>query len=204
MTQFHLISVDDHVLEPPDLWTSRLPASFGDRTPRVMEAADGTQSWSIGGRTLPLTGRGSIGAALADRASSPRRWSEIPPAVSVPAERLRAMDADGVDVSVLYPSVAGMAGETLGQIEDPELELACVRAYNDWLVDTWAAASPRFIPQCLVPLAPIEAAVTELRRAVARGHRGLVFPAVPVVLRDVPHLNEPAYDPLWSACEELR
>ena len=86
---------------------------------------------------------------------------------------------------------------------DPELELACVQAYNDWLIEEWAAASPRFIPQCIVPLAPIEAAVNEIKRAVAKGHRGVVMPSVPMMLREVPHINEPDYDPIWATCQDL-
>jgi predicted TIM-barrel fold metal-dependent hydrolase len=99
--------------------------------------------------------------------------------------------------------VAGPAGETFGRLTDPDLELACVQAYNDWLIEEWASASSRFIPQCLVPIWPPEATVAEIRRAVARGHRGVIYPAVPMELRDVPHVNEPDYDPIWSVCEEL-
>ena len=68
-------------------------------------------------------------------------------------ERLAAMDVDGVDYSVLYPTVAGRAGEGFATLTDPELELACCEAYNDFLVEEWASVSPRFIPQCIVPMA---------------------------------------------------
>jgi len=54
-----------------------------------------------------------------------------------------------------------------------------------------------------VPISPVEATVAEIRRAVGRGHRGVIYPAVPMELRDVPHVNEPDYDPIWSTCEEL-
>src|SRR5207253_9348199 len=89
------------------------------------------------------------------------------------------------------------------RIADPELELACVQAYNDWLIEEWAAASPRFIPQCIVPLYPADASAAEIRRAVAKGHRGVVYPPVPMELRNVPHLNGPEYDLVWSTCAEL-
>ena len=121
-----------------------------------------------------------------------------------PKERLKIMDAAGIDYAVLYPTIAGVGGETFGRIEDPELELACVQAYNDWLLEEWAGASDRLIPQCIVPLFPIEAAVEEVRRAVGRGHRGVIFPSVPMELRDVPHINDAAYDPLWAVCQELQ
>jgi predicted TIM-barrel fold metal-dependent hydrolase len=113
------------------------------------------------------------------------------------------MDADGVDHSVLYPSVAGAGGETFGRLTDPELELACVQAYNDWLIEEWAACSERFIPQCVIPLYPAGAAAAEIRRAVALGHRGVIYPGIPMELREVPHINEPEYDPIWATCQEL-
>jgi predicted TIM-barrel fold metal-dependent hydrolase len=140
---------------------------------------------------------------MSERGHEPRRWEETPKSAYVPAERLRAMDADGVSHSVLYPTVAGFAGEMFGRLTDPEFELACVQAYNDWLIEEWASASPRFIPQCLAPLAPIEVAVREIQRAVAKGHKGVMYPAMPMHLRKVPHINDPAYDPLWAACQDL-
>ncbi|MBV9579014.1 MAG: amidohydrolase [Chloroflexi bacterium] len=202
--KYGLISVDDHVLEHPRVWEERMSkTTWGDRIPHVVQS-DGVEGWVVDGRALPLTGRGSVGALLPDRAAAPARWADVPSPAYDPAERLKAMDADGVDVSVLYPTAAGMAGETFGQLEDPELEVACVQAYNDWLIEEWASVSPRFVPQCLVPLAPIEAGVTEIRRAVARGHRGVIFPATPMLARELPHVNEAIYDPIWSVCEELQ
>ena len=141
---------------------------------------------------------------MADRNQDPTRWIDVPAAAYMPLERLKAMDAAGIDYAVLYPTVAGLAGEAFGRLRDQELELACVQAYNDWLIEAWAAVSERFIPQCLVPIAPIDTAVTEIRRAVGKGHRGVIFPSLPMHLRDVPHVSGPEYDPLWSVCEELR
>src|SRR5438128_2238820 len=69
--------------------------------------------------------------------------------------------------------------------------------------DEWGAASERFIPQCIVPLWPPEAMVAEIRRSIGNGHRGVVFPGVPMELREVPYLGEPAWDPVWNVCEEL-
>jgi uncharacterized protein len=199
-----LISVDDHVQEPPDLWTSRLSkARFGDRVPRLVPQADGTERWVVDGVPIALAGAGVAAALMVDRTVEPQRWADVPAMAYSPVERLRAMDADGVDRSVLYPTVAGVSGENLARITDPELELACVQAYNDWLVEEWAQANDRFVPQCLVPLYPPEAAAKEIRRAVARGHRGVIYPGIPMDLRDVPHINEPEYDVIWATCQEL-
>ena len=201
--KYGLISVDDHVQEHPDVWTSRLSQrTWGHRVPHLEEQPDGGQRWVVDGRVLPLPGVGVAGAVLGDRTREPQVWEEIPPVVYDPHERLRAMDADGVDYSVLYPTVAG-SGDTFGRITDPELELACVQAYNDWLLEEWGSVSERFVPQCLVPLFPSEAAAAEIRRAVSKGHRGVIYPANPMELRDVPHVNEPDYDLIWATCEEL-
>jgi uncharacterized protein len=199
-----LISVDDHVQEPPDLWTQRLSRNrWRDRIPHLERAGDGTEHWVVDGRLL-LDGRtGRAGALMADRNREPTRWEEVPLAAYLPLERLKVMDAAGIDYSALYPTVAGLAGESFGRIEEPQLELACVRAYNDWLVEEWAAASERFIPQCIVPIGPIEATVAEIKRAVAKGHRGVIFPSLPMHLRDVPHVSGAEYDPVWQICEEL-
>ncbi len=155
------------------------------------------------GKPIALQGAGLAAAVMTDRTVEPQRWAEVPAMARTPSERLKAMDADGVDVSVLYPTVAGVGGETFGRITDPELELACVQAYNDWLIDEWAAVSPRFIPQCIIPLWPAEAAAAEIRRAVGRGHRGVIYPGIPMDLREVPHINDRAYDPIWATCAEL-
>jgi predicted TIM-barrel fold metal-dependent hydrolase len=204
MTRNSFISADEHVQEHPEVWTRRLSKSkWGNRIPHIEKKSDGVERWVVDGRELPRRGVAEAGAALADRTQAADRWQDVPAVVYEPQERLKAMDADGVDYAVLYPSVAGVAGETFGRIEDPELELACVQAYNDWLIEEWAGASERFIPQCITLLFPIDAAVKEIRRAVANGHKGVIYPAVPMELRDVPHINDSVYDPLWAACAEL-
>src|SRR5438034_6109416 len=176
---------------------------WGERLPHIVTQPDGTECWLVDGVQLPMTGVASAGAAMRDRTREPQRWSEVPKVAYDPTARLQAMDVDGVDASVLYPTVAGLAGETFGRLTDPDLELACVQAYNDWLIEEWASTSKRFIPQCIVPLWPVEATVAEIKRAVRMGHKGVVFPAVPMELRNVPHINDAAYDPVWAACQDL-
>lgn len=202
--KYGLISVDDHVQETPDLWTSRMSkGQWGDRIPHLQDQEDGSQVWLVDGQKLNMEGVASAGALMADRNQEPQRWDEVPRAAYLPSERLRAMDADGVDYQVLYPTVPGVSGEVFGRIVDPDLELACVQAYNDWLVEEWRGFSPRFISQCLVPIYSADAAAAEVRRAVGKGHRGVVMPATPWNLKEVPHINETDWDPLWATCQEL-
>jgi predicted TIM-barrel fold metal-dependent hydrolase len=201
--KYGFVSVDDHVQEVPSLWIDRVEKKFRERVPHLQTSTDGSEQWMLNGKVL-LDGRAArAGALMADRNEDSKRWADVPLAAYKPSERLKAMDSAGIDYSVLYPTVAGLAGETFGRLQDFELEIACVEAYNDWLIDEWASASDRFIPQCLVPIWPVEAAITEAKRAVAKGHRGVIFPSLPMHLRKVPHVSGPEYDPFWSACEEL-
>ena len=198
------ISVDEHVQEPPEVWTQRLSRQkWGERIPHVERRANGTERWVVDGREIDLAGVADCGAAMAQRTENPQRWADVPAVVYDPQKRLKAMDEAGIEYAVLYPTVAGVGGQSFGRIEDPELELACVQAYNDWLLEAWAGASRRFIPQCITPLYPVDSVVEEIRRCVAKGHRGVIFPSIPMELRDVPHINDAIYDPIWSTCQEL-
>jgi predicted TIM-barrel fold metal-dependent hydrolase len=199
----HFIAVDEHVQENPEVWTRRLSrARWGDRIPHLTTSAD-REHWVIDGRAIDLDGVADCGAAMPVRGENPQHWPQVPRGVYDPEERLKAMDQAGVDYAVLYPTVAGAGGQTFARLEDEELALACVRAYNDWLIEEWAAFSPRFVPQCIAPLFPIDAAVQEIRRAVANGHKGVIYPSNPMELRQVPHINDAIYDSLWAVCQEL-
>ena len=94
---YPLISTDDHVQEPPDLWSSRLSKSrFGDRIPRLQRTARGPERWVVDGQVLLGGYAARAGALMADRNTEPARWDEVPPAAYAPSERLKVMDAAGV------------------------------------------------------------------------------------------------------------
>jgi predicted TIM-barrel fold metal-dependent hydrolase len=201
---FQIISTNEHVIEAPDVWTARMSkAQWGDRIPHIRAKDDGAEVWMIDGVEVPLVGSGSAAACMPDRSDEPTKWRDVPSVVTNVTERAAAMEAQGVGYAVLYPSVAGIGGETFGRIEDPELELACVQAYNDWLIDEWGA-NPKFIPQCVLPLSSFGAMRSELIRSVEKGHRGVILPGIPdQVRKGAPHINDAGYDAVWKACEEF-
>ncbi len=177
---------------------------WGERIPRVARQADGAERWVIDGQVRAGRSLAPTGALAADRNLEPQTWSQVPQAAYDPRARLAAMDADRIDCSVLYPTAAGIGGEAIGAIKDLDLQVECARVYNDWIVDVWTAASPRFVPQAILPVGSIEAAVAEAKRAVGRGHKGLIMPAQPSQAnKDVPHLYKQDWDPLWAAIQEL-
>jgi predicted TIM-barrel fold metal-dependent hydrolase len=199
-----LISADEHVIEHPGVWTERMSKNrWGTRIPHTERKSDGTEHWTVDGEILPLPGVALSGALLSDPCREVRRWVDVPNLAYVPDERLKAMDASGVNFAILYPTVAGVAGETFARLDDPELELACVQAYNDWLIEEWANRSQRFVPQCIVPIYPPAASIAEIKRAVKKGHKGVIYPAIPMQIRNVPHINDPQYDLIWATCQEL-
>jgi predicted TIM-barrel fold metal-dependent hydrolase len=203
--RFGVISVDDHVVEPPDLWTQCMPqAKWGDRIPHVAAQADGTERWVIDGQVTASTSLTPTGALSDDRGLEPQVWSEVPNSAYEPHARLATMDSDGVDCSVLYPSAVGVSGEKISAIKDLELQIECARIYNDWIIEVWATSSPRFVPQAILPAGSIEAATVEAKHAVGRGHKGVIMPAQPSQINPAsPHLYKLEWDPLWTTIQEL-
>ncbi len=198
---YRLISTDDHIIEPPDVWKDRLEARFQDRAPRIVDDGESEQ-WIFEGTTIKNVGL-SVMAGRPYEKYSPKavRFAEMRPGCFDPRERLADMDRDGVEAEVLFPTVPGMAGQTFAQADDKELALRCLQAYNDWLADTWCAADPkRLIGQMIVPLWDVGLAVRELERGVGLGHKALSFSACPETM-GFPGIGDPAWDPLWDAVE---
>src|SRR5260370_27631474 len=133
-------------------------AKWGDLIPHVAVQADGKQRWVIEGQVRTTSSLAPTGALSKDRGTEPQVWSQVPPSVYDPHARLAAMDADGIDYSVLYPSAAGISGEAICAIKDIDLQVECARVYNDWIIDVWAAASSRFVPQAILPAGSVGAA----------------------------------------------
>ena len=178
-------------------------AKWGDRVPHVAAQPDGTERWVIDGQVRASISLAPTGALSDNRGLEPQAWSQVPKSTYEPRARLAAMDSDGVDCSVLYPSAAGVSGEAIGAIKDLELQIECARIYNDWIIEVWAAFS-RFVPQAILPAGSVEAATAEAKRAVGRGHKGLIMPAQPSQINPAsPHLYKPEWDPLWTTIQEL-
>lgn len=194
------ISTDDHAWEKPDTFTSRVPARFRDDCPHL-EVIDGEHWWVYAGQKVRKVGTG-VAAMLPDRGAI-RFFEEAPAAAYDAAARLEVMDEDGVAVEVLFPQAAGFGGGPFVSTEgSPELRMACIRAYNDYLAEEWAGVSPRYVAQCLLPMWDVDLAVAEARRAHGLGHRAVVWTAAPQNY-GFPHFNDRYWDPLWATLQEL-
>jgi predicted TIM-barrel fold metal-dependent hydrolase len=213
--KYGLISCDSHAQLHKDTWTSRMSQTkFGDRIPQLRETTDKehmvrasdkpVERWFVNNKVIGERGTVNCPTAMNDpmRKTYPQRWSEVPAIVYDPVERLKAMDQDGIDAEVLFANDPVQSG-TFFQ-GDAEFELACVQAYNDALAE-WREVSDRYIPLAIIPyLSGVEAAAEETRRAVKKGHRGVLMLAEPSMTRaGLKHFNDTWWDPLWAACQDL-
>jgi predicted TIM-barrel fold metal-dependent hydrolase len=167
-----LVSANDHLVEPPDLWTRRLPASLAGSGPRVV-TRQGTQHWGLGATTFAVADLG----VPADGNGTAARVEEMDAAVHDPSARLAAMDRDGVHATVLMPHVIGFAGERLRHLAHGDLWTAAVRVYNDFVLGEFCATDARrLFAAAILPLHDPEAAAVEVQRAAAAGARAVTFP----------------------------
>jgi hypothetical protein len=176
---YTVISVDDHVVEPPDAFADRFPAQFADDAPRVVPTDDGGEAWLWQGQVLPNVGFNAVvGRPSNEYGFEPTRFDEMRRGAWDVDARVADMDIDGVAVSLCFPSfLPGFVGQRLTMWpDDDKLALAAMRAYNDWHLDAWCGAHPgRFVANQIAYLRDPQVAAEEVRRNAARGFKALTF-----------------------------
>jgi predicted TIM-barrel fold metal-dependent hydrolase len=217
-----IISVDDHVVEPPDLWTSRLPAKYQDKGPRVerdrakfsfkggkfsyekgVEDGDWCDWWLYDDLVYPFP-KLSAAVGFDELDVTPVTFDEIRPGCWKQADRLADMAANHVDASICFPNtLPRFCGQTFAERADKELALLCVQAYNDWIIDEWCVGEGKgkLIPLTIVPLWDAELAAAEVRRCADKGSHAIAFSENPHPL-GFPSIHTNHWDPMFAACEE--
>jgi predicted TIM-barrel fold metal-dependent hydrolase len=202
---YTLMSVDDHLVEPPDLFDGRLPAALAERAPKVVELDDGAQHWEFEGKRFPNIGFNAVvGRPVIEASFESTRFDEMRRGAWDIHARIRDMDIDGVYASLNFPSALfGFSGQRLQrETEDPELALAVVRAFNDWHLEKWAAPYPGRIIPCQVPYyRDPEIGAAEIRCNAQRGFKAVSFCEAPEKL-GMPSIHTGYWDPILAACEE--
>ncbi len=194
---YPIVDADSHVNEPPDLWTQRLPSRLRDRAPRVEHGEQG-DIWVFDGgkQKWPIGLTAVAGLSYFDYRPIGITYESMRPGSFDTKARLADMDADGIYAQVLYPSVT-LRGARIYS-EDRELQLACVRAYNEWLLDFCSESGGRLIPQAILPTTGSDDILAELDWAMKSGHRGAVISSFPNGSLD----PQPEDDRFWSAAQE--
>ena len=196
MTKPFIVDMDSHVMEPPDLWDNYLESKYKNRSITIKKNSEGLEELIVDNQVL-LAGRlavlGGVDHDAMDLFAHPEvpYMEGCPPASYDTTARLRLLDQWGVDAGVVFPTI----GILWDKAEDPELAMAYARAYNNWQWDFAAPALGRIIPIAHIPLYDVDLALTELRRCIKLGFKGMFLAPEPVNGKRPSH---PDFDPLWQ------
>ena len=195
-----LVSVDDHIVEPPDMFANHLAKKYIDDAPRLVHNPDGSDTWQFRDIVIPNVALNAVaGRPKEEYGLEPQGLDEIRPGCYKVDERVKDMNAGGILGSMCFPSFPGFAGR-LFATEDHDFSLALVQAYNDWHVEEWCGAYPaRFIPMTLPVIWDAQACADEVRRNAKRGVHSLTFTENPSAM-GYPSFHDLEYwKPMWEA-----
>jgi len=219
-----IISVDDHVVEPAHVWQRWMPSKFADRAPRVERRGIGPMKHVGGGvydivwdpdgpkadcwvfEDLVYVHKRHVAAVGYDRddmTMTPMTYDDMRPGCYDVAARVADMAMNHVEASLCFPTFPRFCGQTFTEATtDRDLGLACITAYNDWMVDEWCGDSGGVnIPLCLIPLWDAGLAAAEVRRNAERGVRAVCFSEIPPHL-GLPSIHSGYWDPFFAACAD--
>ncbi|MCX7621616.1 MAG: amidohydrolase [Acidimicrobiales bacterium] len=217
-----IISVDDHVIEPPNVWQDRLPAKYREIGPRVerhpvaeMTFVGGKFAYKMGtegpladwwvfeDKAIPHTRlAAAVGVPREQVTVTPITYDDMRPGCYDQKARLEDMDLNWTEAQMCFPTMPRFCGQTFTEMHDRELGLLCVQAYNDWMVEEWCAGTGgRLIPLMIVPLWDPHLAAQEVRRMAGKGVTATCFTEIPAYL-GLPSIHSGEWDPFFDACNE--
>ncbi len=202
MNDLILVSVDDHVVEPPDVFEQALPVQYKARAPRVIQNKNGDDIWTFEGRMLPNIGLNAVAGRVPEEyGMEPTSYRQMRKGCYDVHARIDDMNVNGVLGSMCFSSFPGLCGRLWAQAQDKDLAAAVSQAYNDWHIDEWCGAYPgRFLPLGMIPMWDPKLAADEVRRLARKGCHAISLSENPVSMK-VPSYHDDGYwDPIWKAC----
>jgi predicted TIM-barrel fold metal-dependent hydrolase len=200
-----LISVDDHIVEPPGLWVNRVAAKDRDRVPHMVDVA-GIETWVYDGKQYPSSGLGAVaGKSKEEFTPDPIPFSEMRAGCYDPVARIEDMDRAGILASLCFPTVTRFCGQLFMEASDREFGFECLKIYNDWLIEEWCGAAPgRYIPLTLIPMWDPALAAKEMERMAAQGVTAFAFSENPAPL-GLPTIHDAGgyWDPVMSTANDI-
>jgi predicted TIM-barrel fold metal-dependent hydrolase len=196
-----LVSIDDHMIEPPDMYKKHVPAKWADKAPKVVRNEQGIDQWIFQGQATSTSFgmAATVGWPAEEWGFNPGVYSELRPGCFDVHQRVRDMNANGVLAQMNFPTMAGFNARTFTESEDKEIALVMLQAYNDWAIDEWCGAYPdRFIPQGIVPMWDVNLAAQEVKRVGKKGCRSISFLETPHV-QGFPSFLSGYWDPMLQA-----
>ncbi|HVN84393.1 MAG TPA: amidohydrolase family protein [Candidatus Binatia bacterium] len=198
-----LVSVDDHVVEPRNMFDQHLASDWKPKAPRVVRKADGSDVWVFAGEQIPNIGLNAVvGRPREEYGMEPTSFDQLRKGTYDIHERVRDMNVNGVLASLCFPSFPGLCGALFFRQPDKQLALTMLRAYNDWHIDEWCDTYPgRFIPLSLSPFWDPQLMADEVRRVAKKGCRAVTFTESPDA-HGLPSFHNRHWDPFWKACSD--
>jgi predicted TIM-barrel fold metal-dependent hydrolase len=197
MSTYTLISSDSHIIEPVDLWETRIDRKFRDWAPRLVHEGEFDQWYADGVKfgNIGTNQQAGLRFETPDKLTAGGSMNTIPLGGVDPHAHVKDMDVDGVTGGVLYPS----QGLTVYRVPDSELLSAILRAYNEWLADFCKPYPERLKGIAMLNVDEPRVAASELRRAANIGLAGAMIPLRPMEHR----YDHPMYEPLWAEAQDL-
>ena len=171
---FKAMDSDMHVMEPCDLWQNYIDKKFLGRAPVGLNRHKRDLGVEVDGKIMPRPAPKSSPALgpIREKILNERYPEEEARGFDNVAQ-LKAMDKEGLDVAILYPS-RGLFVLAVDGL-DPELAAAIAKGYNDWLYDFCKAAPDRMFGAAIVAPHDVTSAVQETRRVVTElGFRSIL------------------------------
>lgn len=196
MSELRIVDADCHILEPPDIWTNWLPEKYADKAPKLVKDAQGGDAWltAVGGEPDPIGLVSTPGMPFDEFRWFGVTYEEARTGCYNGAARLEDMDIDGVHAELLYPPQRTMS-HFLGD-DDDDFVLAGVEAYNNFLFEEFCAPDPkRLVGVAQIPSLGIDTSIDALRKAKARGAKGVLISNWPSGGSSL----SPEDDPFWAA-----
>ena len=199
---YNLFSVDDHIVEPADVWSSRVPAKYRDVAPHVV-SEDGREFWCWENTREATMGLNAVaGKPRNEWGMEPARFSDMIDGCYNPTARAADLLSNGIFASVAFPTLPGFGGRKFATFNDKDLALECVRAWNDFVIDEWCGAAPEvFVPMTIAPTWDADLAAAEIRRCLDRGAKALCWIEDPANI-GLPGYHTDYWDPMWDVCQE--
>jgi uncharacterized protein len=198
LSGLHIIDCDAHFTEPPDLWSSRVPATWQSRVP-VQRTVNGFTAWYLDGELFTGIGGNTIRKGrqkvLGEHIVQP--WEDVDPAAWDVHQRVHLLDEMGVWAQVLYPNSVGFASNHIFAIDDHAQRRTVLITYNDFLVDLQQSSGGRLLPQALLPVWDMDLTLSEMQRLLDQGMTGFTLSDRPELL-GLPELPEPYFAPMWD------
>jgi predicted TIM-barrel fold metal-dependent hydrolase len=198
-----LVSVDDHVVEPPTLFDKHLPDKWKDLAPKSVRKPEGNDVWVYEGVEIPNIGLNAVAGRPPEEYNiDPTSYDDVRAGCWDINERVKDMNRNGVLGSMCFPSFTQFCGQLFSRSKDLDVGLVMLKAYNDWHIDEWCGTYPgRFIPLSIPPIWDPEEMAKEVKRVSAKGCHAVTFSENPYKL-GWPHIFGDHWDPFWKACSD--